>query len=147
MLVVSVVLICCSATVHCVCFPCTAAVIPCTHTHTHTHTHKKSPCTSLQRTHTTNSDTTPWWKTVWDCKWDCCFAWQICSFRVGRLWQTLAHPPTLVKHVESAVESQINSVSNLSVLSISTHTCILVLCVYTEWHYVTQCRHTVYVHF
>ena len=26
-----------------------------------------------------------WWETDWHWKWDCCFAWQICSFRVGQL--------------------------------------------------------------
>ena len=67
------------------------------------------------------------WETDWDCKWDCCSAWQICSFRLGQLWQTLARPPTLVAHVECAVKSQVNSVSILSVFSISVHHTVCIL--------------------
>ena len=26
-----------------------------------------------------------WWETDWHWKWDCCSAWQICSFRAGQL--------------------------------------------------------------
>ena len=61
---------------------------------------------------------------------------------MGRFWLTLAHPPTLVEHVESAVESHINSVSNLSVLSISTHTPYVLGKLHVQEHFVTQYRHT-----